>query len=244
MTLNDFEKEKVLRNYVATNDNNNTSYEEIDGFKYVSGYSEGTPFTHYFEEPVGNDKTIVIVNGGIPVIHADLYYQGQLVKSESFYQYDYCNINLDNNQLVDSIVVSYYDIDETGYDILLAIKNSDSKIEEHLYNQRINNSFRDVEFKNDYISANISISENNSFVYTYVPYDDNWKVFDNGNEVSKVKANLGFIGFRLNQGEHNIEFVYGEETTVFNVLSLICLVLAACFIAIDFVLRRKKLNGK
>ena len=77
-----------------------------------------------------------------------------------------------------------------------------------------------------------------------MPYDDNWKVFDNGNEVSKVKANLGFIGFRLNQGEHNIEFVYGEETTVFNVLSLICLVLAACFIAIDFVLRRKKLNGK
>lgn len=244
LTLNDFEKEKVLRNYVATNDNNNTSYEVIDGFKYVSGYSEGTPFTHYFEEPVGNDKTIVIVNGGIPVIHADLYYQGQLVKSESFYQYDYCNINLDNNQLVDSIVVSYYDIDETGYDILLAIKNSDSKIEEHLYNQRINNSFRDVEFKNDYISANISISENNSFVYTYVPYDDNWKVFDNGNEVSKVKANLGFIGFRLNQGEHNIEFVYGEETTVFNVLSLICLVLAACFIAIDFVLRKKKLNDK
>lgn len=244
LSLNDFEKEKILRNYVATNITDNTFYEAIDGFEYVSNYSEGSPFVHYFDEPINSEKTIVIVNGGIPVIHAELYYQGQLVKSENFYQYDYCNIELDDNQMVDSIVVSYYDIDETGFDIIVGTKNSDSKIEERLYNQRINNSFKNVEFKNDYISANINISDDNSFVYTYVPYNDNWHVYDNGNEIEIIKANFGFIGFKLNQGDHNIEFKYNENNRTSNILSIAFLVLSLVFIGTDLILRKKATNGK
>lgn len=76
------------------------------------------------------------------------------------------------------------------------------------YNQRINNAFTNVTFNNNYISANINISEDNSLVYIYVPYDNNWVVTVDNQEVETVKANYGYIAFRLDAGEHNVQFTY------------------------------------
>ena len=220
LTLSDFEKEKALRKYVATNTTENTNLDFDDHFVNISDYFEEPDFTFELPEPISNNKTLVIVNGGIPIVTVHLYYQGQYLRTENFYQYDYCNIDLKEGELVDKIAVSFTDIDETGFGVIIATKDSEDYTLGALYNDRINNSFTNIDFKNDYISADININEDNSFVYTYIPYDDNWHVYDNGNEISKINCNLGFTGFNLTQGQHNIEFRYIINNLPSNFISL------------------------
>ena len=94
LTLSDFEKEKILRKYVATNTTENTYYDFDDHFINISDYFEEPDFTFELPEPISNNKTLVIINGGIPIVTVHLYYQDQYLRTENFYQYDYCNIDL------------------------------------------------------------------------------------------------------------------------------------------------------
>lgn len=220
LTLSDFEKEKALRKYVATNTTENTNLDFDDHFVIISNNFEEPDFTFELPEPISNKKTLVIINGGIPIVTVHLYYQDQYLRTENFYQYDYCNIDLREGELVDKIAVSFTDIDETGFGVVIATKDSDNYTLGTLYNDRINNSFTNINFKNDYISADININSDNSFVYTYIPYDENWHVYDNGSEISKINCNFGFIGLNLNQGEHNIEFRYFINNSSSNLVSL------------------------
>ena len=94
LTLSDFEKEKALRKYVATNTTENTNLDFDDHFVIISNNFEEPDFTFELPEPISNKKTLVIINGGIPIVTVHLYYQDQYLRTENFYQYDYCNIDL------------------------------------------------------------------------------------------------------------------------------------------------------
>lgn len=239
LTLSDFDKEKILRKYVATNITQDTYYDFDDHFINISDYFEDPDFTFELPEPISNNKTLVIVNGGIPIVTVYLYYQDQYLRTENFYQYDYCNINLREGELVDKIAVSFTDIDETGFGVMIATKDSEDYTLGALYNDRVNNSFTNIIFKNDYISADININSDNSFVYTYIPYDDNWHVYDNGNEISKINCNFGFTGLNLNQGEHHIEFRYFINNSSLNVVSLCSLFGIIILNSMLFVYKKK-----
>ena len=106
LTLSDFEKEKALRKYVATNTTENTNLDFDDHFVIISNNFEEPDFTFELPEPISNKKTLVIINGGIPIVTVHLYYQDQYLRTENFYQYDYCNIDLREGELVDKIAVS------------------------------------------------------------------------------------------------------------------------------------------
>ena len=141
---------------------------------------------------------------------------------------------------MDKIAVSFTDIDETGFGVVIATKDSDNYTLGTLYNDRINNSFTNIDFKNDYISADININSDNSFVYTYIPYDENWHVYDNGNEISKINCNFGFTGFNLDQGEHHIDFRYFINNSSSNIVSLCSLFEIVVVNSILFVYKKKK----
>ncbi len=206
--LSDFDKERALREYVAIDSSDNYNFTSSYNIQQVADAVYYGPLDYTFDSPISN-VTLTIVNGGVPIVDVEVLYNGELLRTEHFYQYNFCNVTISENELVDRIVVKYDDVDNTGYGIAgVYMSKPDSEIEEELYNQRINNSFTNINFDNDYISASISISSNDSFVYTYIPYDDNWIITDNGVEVEKIKANFGFIGFYLNEGNHNIEFAY------------------------------------
>lgn len=202
-----YTREEILREYVAIENVDNKSYDLIDEPIQISDYIYDSYYEQSFDEPLTN-TTLVVRNGSIPIIDIDLYYKDKLVKTKHYYQYNFCNIQINIGELVDKVVVNFKDIDETNSAIVLyTMKNSDA-IENELYNQRINNAFTNVTFNNNYISANINISEDNSLVYTYVPYDNNWVVTVDNQEVETVKANYGYIAFRLDAGEHNVQFTY------------------------------------
>ncbi len=231
-SLSSIEKEKLLRTYVATNSTDNTNYSIEDSFTYISDYLYDNPATFDFEEPISN-TTLIVVNGGIPIVNVDLYSNGELVRTENFYQYDYCNIEISSSEQIDSVTITYNDIDETGFAIRLASMDLVDKTEEKLYNLRSQNSFTNVIFDDDDISGDINVSLNNSFVYTYVTYDENWKVYDNGNEIETIKANYGFIGFYLDEGEHHIEFKYENNNIVGNIISIVSLMLLFVFVIVN-----------
>lgn len=68
--------------------------------------------------------------------------------------------------------------------------------------------FFDIEDKKNGYTAKINITDNNSTVFTNIPYDKGWKVYVNGEEIDKKIVNLGFLGFDLTKGIYNIEFKY------------------------------------
>lgn len=232
-TLNDFDKEWALREYVALDSSDNTDFNSAYSMEYIHDPVYYGPLEHIFDTPVSG-VTLTVVNGGVPIIDVELLYNGALIRTEHFYQYNFVNVTIGENELVDKVIVKYEDKDNVGYGISgLYMSKPEAKIEEELYNSRINNSFTNILFKQDYISADINIDQDNSFVYTYVPYDDNWSITDNGREVEKLKANYGFTGFYLSSGSHHIEFTYNVPgLTIGIIISISCILGYAAFIII------------
>lgn len=231
-TLNNFDKERVLREYIVTDVYDNQNYVLSDNIEYITtSYYGGIDY--WLDESI-SDKTITIINGGIRIVDVELLYNDILVKTQHFDQYNYCNVEIDSTESVNRVVVKYDDVDETNNALSLYVTETESKIQEKLYNERVNNSFKNIKFNDDYIAGDIDINEDDSFVYTYIPYDKNWHISDNGNPVEIIKANYGFIGFRLNSGQHNVEFNYVPEgVNVGNTLSIASTVLAVVFMIIS-----------
>lgn len=239
-SLNTFEIERVLKEFVAVNTSDNTSYNLNDNLTALGDYSYQSPLVKTFDTPISN-ITLCVLNGGIPSLTIDLYYQGQLIRSEQFYKYNYCNVVISDDELVDQVIVNYNDVNNTGYGIVLYSLKNDDVYEQELYNKKIANSFTNINYKRDYISADITINEDNSFVYTYIPYDDNWTIKVDGQEIEKVKANYGFIGFYLNSGTHNVEFKYQlVNANIGKLLSCLSLVGIALLDIEVYILNKKR----
>lgn len=238
-TLNSFDRERVLREYVATDISNNQDYQLSDNINFVTiSYYGGVDY--WFDQPISG-KTITIVNGGIRIIDVELLNNDVLVKTQSFDQYNFCNTEVENNETINRVVVKYDDVDKTNNAISLYVTETESNVQEKLYNQHVDNSFKNIVFESDYIVGDISVSEDNSFVYTYVPYDKGWHITDNGNPVEIIKANYGFIGFRLNSGEHHVEFNYEVEGKLIgNILSIVSIV--GVTICVVYFKQKKKLD--
>lgn len=60
------------------------------------------------------------------------------------------------------------------------------------------------------LKGNLSLEEL-SILYLSVPYNPGWKIFDNGQEISYEKVQLGFIGILLEKGDHYIEMYYTPQ---------------------------------
>lgn len=236
-SLSLFEQEKVLREYVALEESDNTNYELISSYDLImlEDYTYDGLLVHEFEEPIDN-VTLVINSGGIPTIDAELYMDDVLVKTEHYYSYDFCNAEVDSP--INKIIIKYDDVDGVDYGIRLFMTTPNKNNEELVYNQRSQNCFKNVVFDNNKISANINANEDNSLVYTYIPYDLNWGVYVDDQRVDTLKANYGFLAFRIDGGEHNVEFVY-EVNNSPKLLSPISLCGLLGIIGVDLFKKRK-----
>lgn len=69
------------------------------------------------------------------------------------------------------------------------------------------NQLNVTQFKDGYVKGNIDVKEN-GVLFTSILYDENWNVLVDGNEADKIKIYDTFIGIDLNDGFHEIEFIY------------------------------------
>ena len=64
------------------------------------------------------------------------------------------------------------------------------------------------EYNDDRFEGTINIKEGRELVYTSIPYDEGWRVYANGKSVDIEKLIDGTIGFRLDEGEYELQLKY------------------------------------
>ena len=62
-------------------------------------------------------------------------------------------------------------------------------------------------YSDSHFNADVTI-DSNQMLFTTIPYDSSWHIFENGKELNKVKLVDAFIGLELNEGTHSLEFKY------------------------------------
>ena len=58
-----------------------------------------------------------------------------------------------------------------------------------------------------HFDAEVSV-DSGQLLFTTIPYDDSWHIYENGKEIKKVKLVDAFIGLELSEGMHSLEFKY------------------------------------
>lgn len=83
-----------------------------------------------------------------------------------------------------------------------------------VYNEVINNlkqnELRIESFEDDRIVASIDLDKD-KMLFTSIPYDDGWHIYENGKEIDKICLVGAFIGADLGEGEHRIEIRHVSE---------------------------------
>lgn len=82
--------------------------------------------------------------------------------------------------------------------------------------------------RDDVVTGTISVREDNAAVFTTIPYDAGWKVYVDGVETETLCVMDALVGFRISDGEHEIELRYRPDCVKYGlILSLSGVVLYA-----------------
>lgn len=223
INLTFLEQDRIMQKYCITESSKNTIYSLEDNIKLLNTFNDSDIRIYEFDDPVSNVR-LYIENFGIPTYNVDLYYDNQLISSTNFWQFNYGAVVVDKNQLIDKIIISGKD--EYGYGTMvnLYIENLDGTYEKN-FTELTKLQFYDVNTHQDQLNAKIDIS-NDSLVYTSIPYDKGWRVYVDDLEIPFEKVNLGFIGFNLTTGTHEITIKFTPPLFNFGILiSLVSLVI-------------------
>ena len=63
---------------------------------------------------------------------------------------------------------------------------------------------------NDYIECNCNLDED-QVIFTSIPYDEGWHIFEGGTEIKKERVAGAFIGLDLGKGDHKLTFRYSPQ---------------------------------
>lgn len=70
------------------------------------------------------------------------------------------------------------------------------------------NQLKISKLKNGYIKGTATGENENSYLFTTIPYDKGWHIYMDGKEIKYDEIYDTFIGFKIGKGKHNIEFKY------------------------------------
>ena len=62
--------------------------------------------------------------------------------------------------------------------------------------------------KGNTIKGTIQAGEDDGYLITSIPYDENFKVYVDGKNTTYERVNTAFLGMKLSKGMHEIEIVY------------------------------------
>lgn len=101
-----------------------------------------------------------------------------------------------------------------------------------------NNEIKITSFKEDRIEGKITLEENTT-IYTSIPYDKGWKVYSNGKEINTYQINSSLLGFDLEKGENNIILKYTANNLDIGIaISISTAILTTTYL----IIKRKRAN--
>ena len=143
--------------------------------------------------------------------NAVAYINGKLSNIECYYDYTNDMLYIGEISSGDEVIIVIDNVySEVGTDdICMAIGMS-------IYNHEVNTRFLDyvkdnqmtVSRKSDNYLEGTVVLEDDQILFTTIPYNDGWHVYENGKEIKKQKIANAFIGLDLGTGEHKLTFKY------------------------------------
>lgn len=213
-------QDRIMQEYLVIDDTDNTLYSLTDNLVQVVEWGSSEWIEIDFDKTL-SDAIIYIENFGIPVVNIEFYANGELCKKESFWQFDYIDTYVNTDEIVDKVIIYCQDLYDSGSEINVYVAENASLTEKTLYEKRSNESFENINFMNDKITAEITLF-NESYVFTQIPYDSGWHIYSDGEEVSVIKADGGFCAFYLPEGRHKICFEYQAPWLKMGMVISIC----------------------
>lgn len=214
-------QDRILQEYLVLEDVENTEYELHDDLVQLIEWGIPSELVVDFGREI-KDAIVYLENFGMPVVDMDLYRKNELISTHSFYQYNYTDLYISEDQPVDKIVIHCEDVYYTGSNVNVYLVENVSETERVLSEKRKAEAFYDVEFHNDVISASITLDAE-GYVFTQIPYDSGWTVVSDDRELDIIKANGGFCAVYLDEGTHHLVFRYRPPWLKEGILcSLVC----------------------
>ena len=200
--LSYLEQDLAMSEYLIVEDGEEITYKS----NLIDYGNIGNEYDRYYQfyEPITNCN-IYIENNTIENVQVDLMYQNKLVYTGYFWQYNYLDFYVDENTFVDLIVV-HGNNEGQNQDVYLKVK--DLSYYDEWFENRFDERFTDVKVSNDKIYANINIKDKEKWVFTSIGYDKGWNVLVDNEKVETSKVQLGFLGFKLKPGNHEVVFYY------------------------------------
>ena len=91
------------------------------------------------------------------------------------------------------------------------------------------------------IESEVTLSDD-QLLFTTIPYDESWHVYENGKELTKKKLAGAFVGLDLGEGTHELEFKFVPEGLYTGlIISIVSWIL---FVGWTLYLRKFRLNTK
>lgn len=244
---------EVLLNYVVTNDGKSTKsrtnihefevskavFKNVAVTKNIEGYTlsakENATINIDIDEKAKNKIILIkfdmdlkqscrkgdqaiIINGQINKLTCK---EWKYYNSNTVFTYVLSNANINSlnielfegNYVISDIKLYYLDYDD--------IKNINDKVTEVIIDKD--------KTKGDYIYGTINVEENDSYLVTSIPYQKGFIIYVDGKEVTYEKVNTSFIGFKIDEGMHNIVFKYTsplkKEGIALSIVGLIGLII-------------------
>lgn len=243
--LSSIEKENSLVKYVVVNDNDLDSNYLIKEDNYKEIINDSIKKIDY---------SLNDLDGGLELKINDNDYSGELyLKITNFKAIERCNIKvshkdvvydmniLSNSEIIvnlsgysdiDGSIYIYFDKEYYSYDSIELYVNELDLFDEDISKLKSSN-FVVSDFGDNYINGSVNAS-NNGLLQFALSYDDNYKVYVDGELVNTLNVNKYFLGIYLENGQHDIKIIYNQKGNILGlVLSGIGLVSFITMIVID-----------
>ena len=129
-------------------------------------------------------------------------------------------------------------ISQEMINLIVATSNQNEK--NKLINELSKNEMNILDINDQTISAEVFL-DSNQVLFTSIPYDDGWSVYENGKKINVDKYVGSFIGLDLGKGYHLISFKYVPKGLYFGIfISVVSWLVYVC--CIIFKVRSSKVN--
>ncbi len=99
----------------------------------------------------------------------------------------------------------------------------------------------DEDYKQERIKGTINVSEDQSCVYTSIPYDEGWKVYIDGEKVPLIKTADSLLAVEITTGTHELEFKYLPNHFILgNIIAISGFLIFVTVIITDLTIKSKR----